>query len=159
MQTAAVTPEIKDRFEGLYREHGDRLWRSLLLFTGRPEIASDAAAEAFAQAIRRGDQIRDPLAWVWRAAFKIATGELAAERRTVELVDEPTDPMLEPVADLLAALRRLTPHQRASITLHHHAGYSYREIARILGSSPSAVGVHIHRAKRLLRAALEDRDE
>ena len=62
MQTAAVTPEIKDRFEGLYREHGDRLWRSLLLFTGRPEIASDAAAEAFAQAIRRGDQIRDPLA-------------------------------------------------------------------------------------------------
>jgi RNA polymerase sigma-70 factor (ECF subfamily) len=158
MQTAAVTPEVRDVFDRLYREHGDRLWRSLLLSTGRPEIASDATAEAFAQAIRRGDQIRDPLAWVWRAAFKIAAGELSSERRTVELVDEPVDPTLEPVADLLAALRRLTPHQRASITLHHYAGYSYREIARILGSSTSAVGVHIHRAKTLLRAALEDRD-
>jgi len=158
MQTAAVTPEVRDAFDRLYREHGDRLWRSLLLSTGRPEIASDATAEAFAQAIRRGDQIRDPLAWIWRAAFKIAAGELAAERRTAELVDEPIDPTLEPVVDLLAALRRLTPHQRASITLHHYAGYPYREIARILGSSTSAVGVHIHRAKTLLRAALEDRD-
>ena len=158
MQTAAVTPEVRDAFDRLYREHGDRLWRSLLLSTGRPEIASDATAEAFAQAIRRGDQIRDPLAWIWRAAFKIAVGELAAERRTAELVDEPIDPTLEPVVDLLAALRRLTPHQRASITLHHYAGYPYREIARILGSSTSAVGVHIHRAKTLLRAALEDRD-
>ena len=158
MQTAAVTPEVRDAFDRLYREHGDRLWRSLLLSTGRPEVASDATAEAFAQAIRRGDQVRDPLAWIWRAAFKIAAGELAAERRTAELVDEPIDPTLEPVVDLLAALRRLTPHQRASITLHHYAGYPYREIARILGSSTSAVGVHIHRAKTLLRAALEDRD-
>jgi hypothetical protein len=51
VQTAAVTPEIRDRFEGLHRRHDDRLWRSLLLFTGRPQIANDAAV--FAAAFRR----------------------------------------------------------------------------------------------------------
>jgi len=37
-----------------------------------PEVASDAVAEAFAQLIRRGDEVRDPRAWVWRSAFRIA---------------------------------------------------------------------------------------
>ena len=52
-------------------EHG-RLWRSLLAYAGDPEVASEAAAEAFAQAVRRGEALRDPAAWVWRAAFRIA---------------------------------------------------------------------------------------
>lgn len=55
------------RFEDLYREHGAHLWRSVLLYSGDPEIASDAVAEAFAQAIRRGDEVHNPLAWVTRA--------------------------------------------------------------------------------------------
>ncbi len=64
--------------EVLYREHGKRLWWALVAFSGDREIASDAESEAFAQALRRGDGIRDPLAWVWRAAFRIAAGELKA---------------------------------------------------------------------------------
>jgi DNA-directed RNA polymerase specialized sigma24 family protein len=36
------------RFEVTYREHGARLWRSVLLYSGDPEVASDAVAEAFA---------------------------------------------------------------------------------------------------------------
>ena len=39
--------------ERIYREQGERMWRSLLAFSGDPEISSDAVAEAFAQALRR----------------------------------------------------------------------------------------------------------
>ena len=52
------------RLERVYRDHGDRLWRAVLAFAGDPEVASDAVAEAFAQALRRGDAIREPDRWV-----------------------------------------------------------------------------------------------
>jgi hypothetical protein len=44
-------------------------------------VANDAVAEAFAQAIRRGDEVRDPLRWVTKAAYRIAAGELQLRRR------------------------------------------------------------------------------
>ena len=62
--------------EAVYRSDGDRLWRALYAFTGDEDVASDAAAEAFAQALRRGSAIRDVRSWVWRSAFQIARGDL-----------------------------------------------------------------------------------
>ena len=62
--------------ESLYREQGARMWRSVLAFAGDPEVASDAVAEGFAQALRRGHKIRDPERWLWRSIFRIAAGEL-----------------------------------------------------------------------------------
>jgi DNA-directed RNA polymerase specialized sigma24 family protein len=41
------------------------MWQAVLAFAGDPEVASDAVAEAFAQALRRGDAIRSPERWLW----------------------------------------------------------------------------------------------
>jgi DNA-directed RNA polymerase specialized sigma24 family protein len=49
--------------------------------------------------------------------------------------------------------------QRASLVLADYAGWSHREIARALGSTVSAVGVHVHRARKRLRDLLEDDDD
>ena len=54
MMTVAATADSTQQLEALYRDDGDRLWRALLVFAGDPEVASDAVAEAFAQALRRG---------------------------------------------------------------------------------------------------------
>src|SRR5580765_7337511 len=80
MDDAVATTAIADRVERCYREQAERLWRSLLLYSAEPDVASEAVAEAFAQALRRGDAISDVDAWVWRAAFRIASGELARRR-------------------------------------------------------------------------------
>jgi DNA-directed RNA polymerase specialized sigma24 family protein len=40
--------------ESLYREQRDRLWRAVWAFSGDPDLAADAAAEAFAYVLRRG---------------------------------------------------------------------------------------------------------
>lgn len=147
------------RLERVYREHGARLWRAVLLTSGSPEVADDAVAEAFAQALRRGRALRDPAAWVWRAAFRIAAGELK-ERGSMDVVPkEQAAPMPDPLVDLWRALARLPVKQRASVVLADYAGWSHREIAEALGSSVSAVGVHVHRARRRLRTMLEDTDE
>jgi DNA-directed RNA polymerase specialized sigma24 family protein len=60
--------------EDLYRTEGPRLWRSVMAFTGNRDVTDDAVSEAFTQLLGRGDSVRDPARWVWRAAFKIAGG-------------------------------------------------------------------------------------
>ncbi len=69
--------------EAVYRSHHDRLWRSLLTYTGDADVASEAAAETYSQAVGRGQELLDPGAWIWRTAFRIAGGLLADRRRTV----------------------------------------------------------------------------
>jgi hypothetical protein len=68
--------ETEQGLELVYRDHGARLWRAVFAFAGDRQIADDAIAEAFAQALRRGNELRDPLAWIWRVAFRVAAGEL-----------------------------------------------------------------------------------
>jgi RNA polymerase sigma-70 factor (ECF subfamily) len=153
VREAPVRPAA--RLERVYREHGDRLWRAVLAFAGDPEVASDAVAEAFAQALRRGDEVRQPDRWVWRAAFRIARGELKAMRtRRAPLVMEERYGMDTTTIELIEALRRLPTKQRASVVLHHGAGHPVREVAAIIGSTPAAVRVHLSRGRRRLRDLL-----
>jgi RNA polymerase sigma-70 factor (ECF subfamily) len=148
----------QDRVERVYREHGDRLWRAVFLASGSRDVADDAVAEAFAQALRRGRSLRDPAAWVWRAAFRIAAGELR-ERSSMDVyTKEPVAGLPEPFVDLWRALGALPRMQRASVVLADYAGWSHQEIATALGSSVSAVGVHVHRGRKRLRTLLEASD-
>ena len=153
-----ATVDARRDLEVLYREHGDRLWWALLAFSGDREVASDATAEAFAQALRRGDHLRDPLAWIWTAAFRIAAGELKERRRVVHAAVDSSYELPEPAAEIAAALRRLPPQQRAAVVLHYYADRPQREIARMLGISTATVGVHLHRGRKRLRELLGDDD-
>ena len=150
---------VERRLENVYREHGARLWRSVLLASGSREVADDAVAEAFAQALRRGRALRDPATWVWRAAFRIAAGELKERGRMTTFAVEPVLGIPEPFVDLWRALAQLPMKQRASVVMADYAGWSHREIAKALDSSVSAVGVHVHRARKRLRELLEDEDD
>lgn len=140
--------------EDLYRQHSDRLWKAVFAYAQDRAIADDAVAEAFTQALRRGDALRDPVAWIWRVAFRVAAGELKDRARRGDLADEGVDAEDAPL-DLLRALRRLGPKERAAIVLHHYAGYSTREVAAMIGSTPGAVRVHLSVGRRRLRSYLD----
>ena len=150
------TTEASARIERLYREDGDRLWWAVLAWSGDRDVASDAVAEAYAQALGRGSELRDPAAWIWRVAFRVAAGELKRRRGMVPL-PEGSYEMPEPT-ELFAKLDKLSDRQRASVVLHHYAGYRLREIAEILGTNKSTVGVHLTRGRRRLRSLLEADD-
>jgi RNA polymerase sigma-70 factor, ECF subfamily len=153
--TADGTQEI----EALYRLDGDRLWRALLAYSGNPEIASDAVAEAFAQALRRGAAISNPQNWVWRAGFRIAAGELKKRGTTepsfpdVGYLDDRTD------TDLLDALAQLPAKQRAAVILFYYADASVREVAQRTSSSPLAVRANLSRGRKRLKQILGERDD
>jgi len=148
-----------DRIEQLYRDRGAELLRSVLLYAGDRDIANDAVAEAFAQAIRRGPALADPQRWVTKVAFKIAAGELQDRRRHDYPLAERAYDMPEPTRDLVAALAQLSPKQRAAAVLHFRDGYTLAEVASLIGSTASAVGVHLYRARSRLADLLEGTDD
>jgi RNA polymerase sigma-70 factor (ECF subfamily) len=151
-----VDTSPRGEIERLYRDQRDRMWQAVFAYAGDPEIASDAVAEAFAQALRRGDAIRSPERWVWRTVFRIAAGELQQRnRRRGTATSEGMYEMDELASDLVSALRHLPPKQRAAVVLHHVAGYPASEIARTIGSTTGAVHVHLSRGRRRLRELLE----
>ncbi len=159
MQDSGVSQASGTDWAVVYRTESPNLWRALVLQTGSREIASDAVAEAFAQAIARGDALRKPGAWVWKAAFMIARGDWQREQADVPAAPTFDPPAPEAVIDLIRALGSLSSMQRATTVLHYFAGYSLAETASILGSTRSTVGVHLFRARNRLREELGDDDE
>jgi RNA polymerase sigma-70 factor (ECF subfamily) len=140
--------------EDVYRAHGDRIWRAVWAFAQDPDVASDAVAEAFAQALARGSAIRSPAAWIWRAAFRIAGGMLQQRSRTVSLDRPGSYEMTDLNGELIWALQQLPRHQRAAVILFYYADHPVREVAAILDSSVIAVRVNLSRGRKRLRQIL-----
>lgn len=153
---APVEDGSQDAVEALYRTHGERIWRAVLACTQDPDLASDAVAEAFAQALVRGSAIRSPAGWVWRTSFRIAAGMLQERSRSVRLAGTESYEMREPGGDLLTGLARLPAKQRAALILFYYADYPIRQIAEILRSNPIAVRVNLSRGRNRLRRILEE---
>jgi RNA polymerase sigma-70 factor (ECF subfamily) len=154
---AEATNESKNALEVLYGTHGDRIWRAVLAYAQDREVASDAVAEAFAQALVRGNAVRSPLKWVWRSSFRIAAGMLSERSRSIGLLGTESYEMPEN-AGLFASLAKLPPKQRAALTLFYYADYRVAEIAEILQSNPLAVRVNLSRGRKHLARILEADD-
>lgn len=141
------------RVRRVYETDHPRLWRSLFAYTGSRSIADDAAAEAFAQVLRRGDEVGDVAAWVWRSAYAIARGELQRRNRafagseSIELTAHDPDGL----AGVMAQLQELSVEDRELLVLCHVAGWKPRELAPVLGVPVGAVRVRLHRATRRAR--------
>lgn len=163
-----VATGSKDRVREAWVAHHERLWRSVAAWSGDLDVAGEAVAEAFAQALRRGDAIDDIGRWVWRAAFRIAGGLLLERNerqsslrppnpdRTSDPVDAETLP--DDVVVLLDALAHLGREDRAVVVLSLVGGWSSSEIGEIVDSAAGTVRVRLHRAKARLRSCLEDSD-
>jgi RNA polymerase sigma-70 factor (ECF subfamily) len=169
-------PPDLGRLRDAYQRTHARLWRSVFAWSESRDVADEACAEAFAQAARRGNAVRDIDAWVWRAAFRIAAGELKRRRggtratdgtvvdRSLdvgELAGRLSDPTIDPdlpaaAVDLVRALGRLSEQQRACVVLRDLAGFSAAEAAAALATSAATVRVQAMRGRRRLRELLGD---
>jgi RNA polymerase sigma-70 factor (ECF subfamily) len=154
-----VRPGAAVNLEQVFRDAAPGLWQTIYAFAaGRRAVADDAVAEAFARALEHADQIRDPVAWLYRTAFRIAAEDLRRERREPKLESEP-DQAATSVAGLAAlvpALRQLSPAQRGAVVMHYEADLPVEEVARRMGTSAGAVRVHLFRGRRRLRELLGD---
>lgn len=142
----------------MYLSHGGTVWRAVLAMSaGSREVADEASCEAFARLYAYRDGVRDPVAWVFRTAFRLAGRELKRQRLLVDSqipeVSSGDVSVLPPSA--ATALRRLSPEQRSAVFLHYFADMPLGEVARLCGVPTATVKVRLHRARRALRDAPE----
>jgi DNA-directed RNA polymerase specialized sigma24 family protein len=150
---------LEGELQSLFESEAKRIVRALYAYTHDRDIASDAMSEAFAQALASQSPLRSPRHWVWSVAFRIAAGQLKEMHERQALLPELYYEM-DPPGTLIDALAKLSTNQRAALILRHYAGYSTREISRIIGCQPSTVRVHLSQGRRrLLRLLEEDSDE
>ena len=154
MGEVEVPTERSHDFDRLFREDAPGVWRTIYAFTGgRRDVAEEAVAEAFARALQHAAGIRDPIAWIYRTAFRIAREELKRDARNgLEVETGAEDPT--GTGELLRALRRLSPNQRAAIVLRYEADLPVAEVARRMGVAASTVRVHLYRGRARLREIL-----
>jgi RNA polymerase sigma-70 factor (ECF subfamily) len=160
----ALSDEERDRLEEAYRAFGADLWKVIRVYARSREIADDAVVEAFAQAARTLKTIRDEKAWIYRAAFRLATAEMARQR-TFESLDRrgsdiPARYNLDEDGQYILDLSaRLSPGERAAFILRDVVGCDTRETAQLTGSSESAIRVQLFRARRKLARLLDSGGE
>lgn len=149
----------------LFRAHERSVFSLALRLCGDRAQAEDATAEAFARTYphwRRG-RVQDPGAYLRRAVVNEVTNgwrRRAAERAWQDrrhgdgrgrrrFEDESADTM-----DFRRALSKLSPRQRAALTLRYWADLPEAEIAATLGCSVGAVKSYQHRGVERLRQLL-----
>ena len=147
--------------------HGD-MTRVCFLITRDVDTAEDAVAAAWAIAWRRLRDVRDAArvrSWLISVAANEARRTVRRERRravveihAVEgLGDGPPDPARRATSlDLVNALARLKPEERALLALRYVAGFDATELGRATGMSPSGTRARLGRLLERLRRELHD---
>lgn len=171
IETGALGRELAQvHFSRLYREHGRAVLAYALRRVGDREDAADVLAETFLVAWRRrGEVPADPGArlWLYAVARRVVAnfdrterrrtrlGQRLAETLRTELSTHPA-PTGE-AAEALRAMAELGDEDRELLLLISWEELAPGEAAKVLGISSLAARSRLHRARRRLRALLEER--
>jgi RNA polymerase sigma-70 factor (sigma-E family) len=151
--------EEREEFTRWARARQPHLLRASLLLTGDRQRAEDLVQEALTKVATRWSRLRgtnpdayartvmyhDHVSW-WRARrLEVLT---SYDVEAVTEVGEPERRIL-----LLAALRTLTPRQRAVVVLRYFEDLTERQTAEVLGVSVGTVKSQTHLSLRRLRDA------
>lgn len=176
------TAEERERFEGLVGEHLDGLFGASLRLTRNRTRAEDLVQETFLRAwrsfhtFRPGTNVR---AWLYRILMNAYIDGYRKREREPEVVDQedvdefylysrvhesedfrragnPEEALLSKLmdADVKAALDGLPASFRDVVILADIEGFSYKEIAGILGIPIGTVMSRLHRGRRQLQVRL-----
>lgn len=163
---AAVDGDVA-AFTRIVRAHHDHMARVCGVVCGDVELAQDATQAAWPIAWRRLGTLRDPdklRPWLVSIAVNEARKLVRRQRRDrivdLEVADvgsDRDDPASRTAdADLLAAIRRLTPDDRALLAMRFVGGFDATEIAPVLGLTPSGVRSRLSRLVERLRTEAAD---
>ncbi|MBM4032350.1 MAG: sigma-70 family RNA polymerase sigma factor [Planctomycetes bacterium] len=162
---SAARAGSEDAWRRLIEAHQDALLRLAWALTGDRHLAADVAQEALVEVFVRIRQLREPAAFGgWVRTILVRTAQ-RRRRRHKALPEREMEDGRTPEADLAgqelrqavdAALAGLSDACRDALALAMEGGFSSAEAAELLGCSPEAYRVRLHKARQRLRAALAD---
>jgi RNA polymerase sigma-70 factor (ECF subfamily) len=162
-------------FTALYSRQAPRIHRFLRDLLGDAALAADATQETFARAYQRHrDVLRDEeraVPWLFGVARNVSLELRKARARAGRIFASGDERIADapcagtPERDALGreavrvvdrALGRLSEERRAMLLLRLDHDFSYEQIAELMGFSLAKVKVEIHRARTVLREAIEE---
>ena len=156
--------EERTKFSRIYDAHLPFLFAVARRILASDSDAEDAVHQSFLALIQHLDHIRDVDSPATRAYLAVtvehkALDILRARQHTILVDDLDSLPGLDvpPPGDhgLADAMARLPAQYREALLLRFDQGYSVKEIAAILDTTPGAVRKSIWRAKQRLKEELE----
>lgn len=152
----------KAAFEAFYRDHLPRVLRGCTLVVLDRSAAEDIASEAFARLWSKWGQIEDDDhagGFVFKTAMRLCARRVRWREVLGRLPERAGPDEIERALDrteILRGIRELSVRQRQAVVLRDWAGMETREVAELLGMRESTVRVHLARARRVLRVALDE---
>ena len=151
-------------FEELYAAHFHGLAVQLYAYAGDLAQAQDLVQEAFLRAYTRWAKVStydDPVAWVRRVAWNLATSRWRRIRTATRYLHGHREVhVCAPSPDRVAlanALKALPDHLRRAVVLHYLADLPISEIARQENVAEGTVKSWLYRGRSALAAQLVDR--
>lgn len=158
-------------FERLYRANAGRVYALCLRLAGDPARAEELTQDAFVRAWEKLGSFRGDAAfstWIHRIAvnaFLMSTRSEDRRGARLRVVGESVEiargvsysaaDSQDVVIDLERAIAMLPDGARTVFVLHDIEGYRHDEIAELIDIAPGTSKSQLHRARRLLRDALE----
>jgi RNA polymerase sigma-70 factor (ECF subfamily) len=157
-----------ESFGELYRRSLGRVYAVCRRLSGSPEAAEDLTQDVFVRAWEKISTFRGESAfssWLHPLAVNLSLSALRSGRRGAARVvpaedtqaPEPVAPPRQPEIGLTleTVIERLPAGAREVFVLHDVEGYRHEEIARLMGVAVGTTKAQLHRARRLLREALQ----
>lgn len=154
-------------FETLYRENVRRIYALSFRLEGNPQRAEELTQDAFVRAWNKLGTFRGDSrfsSWMHTLTTHLSYSDRRSRLRrgAREFATDDLEP-LAPVnperpdigMDLERALARLPRGARRVFVLHDIEGYKHDEVARQMGVAVGTSKAQLHRARKLLREALE----
>lgn len=157
----------REAFERLYRANSGRVFALCVRMVGDRSSAEELTQDVFVRAWNKLGQFRGDSSfstWLHRLAVNVVLNvrkQQGRHRLRHEEMDEESNSLPQsglPVPgmrlDLEAAIAMLPPGARRVFVLHDVEGYTHEEIAAQTGVTTGATKSQLHRARMLLREAL-----
>ena len=156
-------------FERLYRTHVNRVFAVCARMVNDRSHAEELTQDVFVRAWEKLSQFRGEAAfgtWLHRLAVNVVLNARKSEGRVrSRFKDGPEELDVLPVSrsvsapgasiDLEAAIALLPPGARRIFVLHDVEGFKHEEIAGMLSITAGGSKAQLHRARMLLREALQ----
>ena len=155
-------------FEQIYRENAGRVYAICLRLLANAARAQESTQDVFVRAWEMIGTFRGESAfssWLYRLAVNVVLVDLRAKKRRTARVRVTDDLSVYDNAshtanpghaiDLERAIAQLPEHARVVFVLHDIEGYQHGEIAEMIGVAEGTSKAQLHRARKLLREALE----
>ena len=154
-------------FEELYRDHSGWVYALARRMADDETLAKDLTQEIFIRLWQKLGSFRGDsefTTWFRRMAINLCLNKLTDEKRRTNRVFTTDDlgvfdtggKRQTPGAgiDLERAMKTLPNGARAVFVLHDVEGYKHHEIAEMTGVAEGTVKAQLHRARKLLQAAM-----